>query len=468
MTARVAIIGGGIGGLATAWALVHRHGVAPGDILLLESAERLGGVVETMLPAGFVCETGPDSMLTTKPAGTAFAEALGLGGRLVGTRPEARLSLIARGDALVPVPEGLYLMAPGRLWPFAWSPIVSWAGKLRMGLDLVLPRRPADAPEESLAQFVRRRLGREALERIAQPLVGGIFTADPEHLSLAATMPQFPAMEREHRSLILAMRARAAAAGASGGAGARGPRYGLFATCDTGLEVLIEGATEALAGVRIERGVTATSVGGQAGAWRIDSADGRTWSAERLVLALPAHAAARLLDGPYAQLGQSLATIPYASIATLNLGWRQSGLRRLPLAAGFVVPAIEHRSLLACSFSHQKYPGRAPDGGQLLRAFLGGAMHAQMLELDDATLTAQVLDEVDRRFGVIRPPDVVLLRRWPAAMAQYRVGHLQRVAAIEAEAQAAGLSLVGNGYRGVGLPDVIDGGWKAAAAIATA
>lgn len=438
----VCVVGGGIGGLAAAWHAVRR-GLS---VALCESADRLGGVIRTTSEDGFTCEHGPDSLVSIKPGGLELVRQLGLEGRLVGVPEGARRSLIARDGRLVPVPDGLYLLAPGRILPFLRSPLLSWPGKLRMGFDFVLPPRRADAPEESLAAFVRRRLGREALEAIAQPMISGIYTADPERLSLAATMPQFLELERAHGSVVRGMMARMRQQQAALKQ-ATGPRYGLFLSLEGGLQTLVDALLARLDDAELRTGCAATAVRRDGDAWRVETAQGPL-AARRVVLALPAHAAARLLHG---ELAQELAAIPYAGVATVNLGF--DGAPPLPQAAGFVIPAVEGRGTVACTFAHLKYPGRAPEGRILLRAFVGGALHEDRLDLDDATLVRQTLADLRIYLGALPEPRLARVHRWPKAMAQYVVGHQARVARIRA-LTPSGLHLVGNGYDGVGIPDV--------------
>ena len=276
----VIVIGGGIGGLVAAYH-ARKRGLS---VILLESAERLGGVIRTTVEDGFTLEHGPDSLVSIKPGGLDLVRELGLEDRLIGVPEAARRSLIARQGRLVPVPDGLYLLAPGRILPFLRSPLLSWAGKLRMGADLVLPRRAAGAPEESLADFVRRRLGREALEAIAQPMVSGIYTADPERLSLAATMPQFLELERVHGSLIRGMMARMRQQKQMA-QGTSGPRYGLFLSLVGGLQVLIDTLEQRLAGADIRLGCAVTRVHRNGDAWQVE-AGGQSLRAQRVVLAL--------------------------------------------------------------------------------------------------------------------------------------------------------------------------------------
>ncbi|MBA2482110.1 MAG: protoporphyrinogen oxidase [Planctomycetes bacterium] len=443
---RIVVVGGGIGGLATAFRLRQRLPAA--RITVIESAERWGGVVRTTREAGCVLEHGPDSILRSKPAGMALIADLGLEGEVQTTRSDARRSLIARGDRLLPVPEGFYLLAPGRWRSFLASGLVSWPGTLRMAMDLVLPRRAADAPEESLAQLVRRRLGREALERLAQPMIGGIYTADPEQLSIAAAMPQLARLESSHRSLILAMRARASEEPASGA------RYGLFASLRGGLGLLIERLVERLQDCDLRLATPASGITRTGDSWNITTPGGHL-AAEQLVIAGPAHTAARLLTDAAPSLAQTLASIPYASVATINLAWPASALSGVPLGAGFVVPAIEGCTVIAATFAHQKYDGRVPEGHALIRAFVGGALHPRALAASDDDLVSQVLADLGRWLRIASPPVLARVHRWPDAMAQYTLGHRERLAAIRAaESELPGLALVGNGYEGVGIPDL--------------
>jgi oxygen-dependent protoporphyrinogen oxidase len=457
------VIGGGIGGLSAAFRLRQRR--PDWRVAVLESGTRLGGVIATRREPGLALELGPDSIIRTKPAGMKLITDLGLSELVQDTDPRFRTAYISRGDRLLPVPEGLYLLAPGRWLPFLRSPLVSWAGKLRMGLDLVLPRGPAARGEdESLAGFVRRRLGREALERIAQPMIGGIYTADPERLSLPFTMPQFVEMEREHRSLLLAMRARAKAQQST--ANASGPRYGLFASLTGGLETLVEALVERLAGCDLRTNCLATTVTRGSEAWQVTTNQG-AFSAPRLVLATPAHAAAQVLGVADPVLAEACGAVPYASVATVNLVYDTAAIPALPPAAGFVVPAIEGRSLVAASFCHQKYPGRSGADTAVLRAFIGGACHEARLAVGDDTLLAALRHDLRDLLGITAAPRQVVVSRWERAMAQPILGHRERLATIRVrEATLPGLALIGNGYEGVGIPDIISQADVAAARLA--
>ena len=301
---QVVVIGGGIGGLATAFHLQRRDPTL--RITVMESATRLGGVLQTTTVDGLVLEQGPDSLLRSKPAGMELINLLGLAGDLQDTEPDSRRSLIARGGRLLPVPEGLYLLAPGKVWPFFWSRLISWRGKLRMLQDLIIPG--ATMEDETLGSFVRRRLGREALERIAQPLVSGIYTADPERLSLAATMPQFLQMERDHGSLLLAMRRRMRDQHA---AAASGPRYSLFTSLRGGLQRLADVLVERLrsAGVELRTATGCTGIRRAGSRWVVRLAEGEI-EADAVVVATPAWAAAALVRDVDGELATALAGIP--------------------------------------------------------------------------------------------------------------------------------------------------------------
>ncbi len=460
---RVAVIGGGISGLAAAHRLLElaRDAGQPLELRLFEAGDRLGGVIRTEREAGCVIEAGPDSFLSEKPAALRLCERLGLVDALVGTREEFRRTYVVRAGRLHALPDGFLLMAPTRLWPLVATPLFSWSGKLRMALDLVLPR--GSGADESLAAFVRRRLGREALERVAQPLVGGIYTADPEQLSLAATMPRFLEMERTSRSIILAMwrQQRAAAAQRTAGSGAR---WSLFLSFADGLQTLVDALAARLpdGSVRLRHPVAALTRRPHGG-WNLDD----TYDCDAVIVATPAHAAAALLRPLDAALAAGLDTIPYASSATVTLAWRREAVPHPLDGFGFVVPHVERRALLAGTFSSLKYPGRAPADLLLVRAFVGGALRPELVELDDAALTTAVREELAELLGVRAAPALVRIARWRRAMPQYYVGHAARVSDIRARAAALGIALAGNAYEGVGIPDCIRSGEDAAACLLT-
>jgi protoporphyrinogen/coproporphyrinogen III oxidase len=458
---RVVVVGGGIAGLAAAHRLVeHAHAGESVDVVLLEASERLGGSLGTERSDGFLIETGADSFITEKPWALALCERIGV--PVTGTREGERRTYVVRGGRVEPLPEGFLLLAPTDPLTMARSTLFSWPGKLRMALDLVLPRR-ADTTDESVANFVRRRLGREALERAAQPLLGGIYTADAGRLSLAATMPRFREIERRHRSLILGLRAEARGR-ASAGSGAR---YALFGAPADGMGALVESLARRLPEgvVRLRTSVAGLARDGQG--WTL-RAGGEPMRADGVVLATQAYAAAALLDPVDATLAAALRAIEYASSATVTLAYRSADAASLR-GFGFVVPAIERSRLLACTFASRKFAGRAPAGHELVRAFVGGALRPDILEQDDAGLVAVVRADLAALLGITASPLLIRVQRYQRAMPQYAVGHLDQVEAIEARAAAQpALWLAGAAYRGVGIPDCVRSGEAVADAIVAA
>jgi oxygen-dependent protoporphyrinogen oxidase len=467
---RVVVIGGGISGLAAAHRFIERSAEAsysPLEVLLLEGSSRVGGIIRTRVRDRFLLETGPDSFISEKPEALKLARRIGIEDRLIQTNNSHRRSFIVRDGRLLPVPEGFQLLAPSRLWPFVTSEIFSWTGKARMALELLLPRRVSTngAADESLAEFVRRRFGQEALQRMAQPMVGGIYTADPEKLSLKATMPRFLEMERKHRSLIWAMWNNRRKLAREETQGTSGARYSLFLSFDAGMQLLSDTLAARLpAGVlRLNTQVEALSFDKEKREWAIRVDEGETIRADAVCLALPGYAAGALLKEVDAQLSAELEAIPYASTATINFGWRREEIPHALDGFGFVVPFTERRAILACTFTSVKFKGRAPEGHTLLRAFVGGALQPEMFALDEEEMTRRVLRDLRELLGIERPPLFSVVEKWPRSMAQYMIGHLERVARIKQRVYALGtLQLAGNAYHGAGIPDCIRGGERSA------
>lgn len=488
---RIVVIGGGITGLAAAHRVLERSAAFRKQVYLtlIEASARLGGVVQTDERDGFLLERGPDSFLSEKPAGIELARRLRLESHLIETNQNYRRSFIVRGRRLLPVPAGFNLLAPARLRPLFTSNIFSWPGKARIALDLLLPRGSANgAADESLAHFVRRRLGREALERMAQPMVGGIYTADPETLSLRATMPRFVEMERKHRSLILALRKagkhaatddaehRGTTPTAREGAGASGARYSLFLSFDRGMQLLTDTLAERVS--NFGPPVTATmqlsttveslerereTMTGERPKWKVRTNRGETLFADAVCLALPSYVSASLLRSIDAHLASELDGIPYASSATINLAYKRQDIPHPLDGFGFVVPFIEKRTAIACTFSSVKFGGRAPDGYALLRAFVGGALQPEVMVLTEAELVSRVRDDLRDLLGIQQRPVFTEVSRWDRSMPQYHVGHMDRVGRIQERAAfLPGLALAGNSYSGLGIPDCIRSGESAA------
>ena len=462
---RIVVIGAGLSGLTAAHRLFERTRSfrTPPEVVVLDGRDRIGGAIWTDRVDGFTLEGGADSFITSKPQALDLCRTLGLEGQLIGTDDRHRRSFVVRKGRLMPVPEGFQLMAPQRLGPLLASPILSWRGKLRVLLDLALPARVDDS-DESLASFVRRRLGREALERLVQPLVAGIYTADPRELSMAATMPQFPRMEREHGGLIRGGRQlrRAAKGDATGTSGAR---YGLFQTLAGGMDIL-PGALEAAlppGTVRLRDAVRRVSRAHPETPWRVERLDGAPLEAQAVVLAVEAHAAARLIDGENAALALDLRSIPYASSAIVQLAYPRDRIAHPLDGFGVVVPMIEGRQILAASFTSVKFPSRAPEGAVLVRVFVGGALQPDLAELGDDRLETIARGELADLIGASGAPLLCRVARHARAMPQYTLGHLERVASIRRRAEALpGLILAGNALGGVGVPDCIRVGREAA------
>ena len=458
--ARVAIVGAGISGLAAANRLLEistERGV-PIEAVVLEASDRFGGVISTIRRDGFLLEEGPDSILTEKPWAHELAARIGLSEHLIPTLATHRRSFVVCKGRLEAAPVGFQLVAPARIGPVLRSRIFSPLGKLRMGLDLILPKRPP-AGDESVAAFVRRRLGREVLERIAEPMIAGIYGADPEALSARATIPRFLAMEQAHGSIIRAM----LAARSAGGDRAGGARYGLFVTLDTGLQSLTEALASRLPASWVRLGARVSRLSPRSGSGWILHAGRSEETFDAVVLALPAHAAADLTETFDADLARMLASIDYGSAVTVSLGFRSRDIRHPMDGFGFVAPAIERMGILGCTFGHMKYAGRAPEGHALLRVFMGGEMIART----DEQIAQRALVPLRTLLGIAVPPIFAHVARWPRAMARYAVGHLDLVERIEERLGThPGLALAGNAYRGIGIPDCVRSAEAAAQHIA--
>jgi len=458
---KLVVVGGGISGLAAAHHAVElaRERATPLALTVLEARDRLGGNIHSERSDGFLVETGPDSFLSEKPWGVALCRRLGIEDRLVRTDDRFRKTFVWHGGRLHPLPEGFQLLAPTRLFSFVASPLFTWRGKLRMALDLVLPRGGENG-DESLGAFVRRRLGREALERVAQPLVAGIYTADPDALSVAAAIPRFRELERQHRSLILGLWRAARRAPQTGTSGAR---WSLFVTFRDGMSELVEALAGRLPPGAVSLKQRAIGLTRDRGRWAVATADGARLDADHVIVATEAYAAASMLRPLDGELGTLLDAIPYASSATVSLGYRRADIPHPLDGFGFVVPRTEGRAILACTFSSVKYPGRAAPEQALLRCFVGGALDAAAADADDETLATRARADLTAALGVRAAPVLVRVARWPRSMPQYQLGHLARAEAIARRVDGLpGLGLAGGGYRGVGIADCVHSGETAA------
>lgn len=454
---RTAIIGGGITGLAAAYELT----LAGCEAVLIEEQPSLGGVIQTEVVEGCVLEGGPDSFLSAKPAGEELVRELGLGGDLIGSLDEQRVTYVVRGGRLVPLPDGLFMMVPTKVLPVASSPLLGWGTKLRMGLEIL--RRPSPPlPDRSVAAFIEDHYGREAVDYLAEPLLAGIYGGSADRLSVESVLSRFVELERRYGSLtrgVLAARRAARSARAAESAP-------LFRTLRSGLAQLT---------AELERRIRPRCPVLHARAQRLERADNR-WCvhldgeplmADNVILACPAWAAGALLRSVDERLSSELEAIPYTSSVTLALGYRREDCGPIPPGFGFLVPARERRALVACTFVGAKFPYRVPETHVVLRCFLGGSGGEAVLEQNDEDLVRAVRAELKQLLGWDAEPRFTRLRRWRRAMAQYEVGHARRIAAIrEMAASHPGLQLAGNAYEGIGVPDCIRTGRAAARAVA--
>ena len=532
---RVAVLGAGLTGLAAAFRLQElatSRGEAI-EVTLFEAGSRPGGLVGTERIGGYLVDIGADSFLTNKPGAVGLCRRLGIEDRLVATDTRFRGALVLHQGQTVPIPEGFQLLSPTAIWPIITTPLFSVWGKLRLLAEWLIPGRyrsiartsgksdSANAPpeiplvDESLSDFVLRRFGREALDRLVQPLVGGIYTSDPQRLSLAATMPRFLEMERDHGSLIRAAlrqksrpesrpSAQTGAAGTARGRGAQterpvdtssGARYGLFAGLKEGMQELVDRLHASVAqscSFRLNTQVVSVTANASAAAgtlppsallpsvpppsepghpttsstgtgYLLTLADGTTEPFDAVLIAVSAVQMGPLVQQLNPRLSAALQQIEYASSAIVVSGHRLADIRHPLDAFGLVIPHAEGRKILAVSFSSRKFPDRAPTDHVLLRTFIGGALQPELLQQSDEQLLQTVRDELGELLGVRGEPDFMRVYRYRQAMPQYHVGHIEQVAKIEEfSREHPGIALAGIACRGVGVPDAISSGESAA------
>ncbi|HEY3999358.1 MAG TPA: protoporphyrinogen oxidase [Candidatus Xenobia bacterium] len=448
----IVVVGGGIAGLATAWSL--REAGYPGQLTVLERDSRWGGKIRTEQVGPYLLEGGPESLLSHKPQGVQLAQKLGLEPRLINTRAENNGVFIWSGGRLQTVPEGFTMMVPTEIMPLLRTGLLSWWGKLRMGLDLFIPPR-TDTADESIGAFVRRRLGSECLERIAEPMLAGIYAADADELSIHCTFPRFVDMERQYGSLVLAALAARRTPPPPSSRTA-------FVSFQNGLSELVDALHAALRSrdVKLRCGVNVQ-------AWTPDGVvlDGEKLAADVVVLAVPAFAAAALLRGSDTALSDALGELHYKSSATVTLAWPEDQVRRPLQGFGLVVPRRERRAVLACTWTSSKWGHRAPPGKALIRAYIAGHTEVADEQLIE-NVKAELTDIMDAPTG---PPDLQELRRIEKGTPLYRVGHLDWVTRVERMAtRHRGLFLTGSAYRGIGIPDCIREGERTAGQVMAA
>jgi protoporphyrinogen/coproporphyrinogen III oxidase len=475
---RIAIIGGGIAGLSAAYEL-EKARTAGNQIeyMLFESRDRLGGSLASDIVNGAVLERGPDSFLTEKPAAAELCRELGLGAELLPSNDVARKTYILVRNRLVPLPDGLMFLVPTKLIPTAMTRLFSVSTKIRMALELLIPPRPSGLPDEAVAALVERHFGAEAVDRLADPLLSGIYGGDAAQLSARTVLPRLVEMETKYGSLtrgMLAahrqMRAKAKAAAqkngnAKGGAPAA-PRP-IFTALRGGMQQLVDALVARLDPASLHPATPVTKVEKTVDGWRVATAAGSE-SFDAVIFASPAWAAGALLAPVDRTLGDELSAIPYSSSITVNMVYDEKNLGTLPEGFGFLVPASEGRAMLACTFVHRKFLGRTPAGKAVFRAFLGGIRNDELLTESDEALVTIVRRELSeilgaKTIGVHIEPEFTQVSRWRRAMAQYAVGHQERTARIAARVAALpGLRLAGNAYDGIGIPDCIRLGRQAA------
>jgi len=468
----VAIVGGGIAGLATAFSLQERAAEAgiPLACTLIESDRAWGGKIVTHRVGDALIEAGPDSFLSQKPWALQLCAKLGLSDRLMNTNESHKKTYVFSRGRLRELPEGLVVVAPAKLGSLLRSGLLSWPGVARMGMDLVLPARRADG-DESLASFFRRRVGREVFERVIEPLMAGIYAGDAEQISLKATFPRFLEMEREHGSLIRGMLAGRKTAPPSGLNAA--PARTMFVTLRDGLgemvRALVARLSEARVTMRPEHRVMALRVRStRPGTWTYDllMEGGQVVSADAVVLATPAYVTADLVRSLSPTAAGTLETIPYASTATISLMYGADEVGSSLRGFGFVVPRVEGRALLAATWTSSKWAHRAPPSHALIRAYVGGVGHEAILKTDDETMVRHVREELRSMAGITAMPSSVRVHRWERGMPQYTLGHLDRLEVIQGSLSPyRGLYLTGAAYRGIGIPDCIRDGSDTAEAV---
>jgi protoporphyrinogen/coproporphyrinogen III oxidase len=447
MAQHVVIVGGGISGLSAAYDLA-RAGISH---TLLEKQPRLGGVVETRTQDGCVLECGPDSFISSKPEMLALIKELGLDGELIGSNDFQRTTYILKHGKLVPLPDGVMMIVPTKVMPMVRSNLLSWKTKIGMGFELL--RRPRQYPDRSVAEFVVDHFGQETLDYLAEPLLSGVYGGDPRQLSVNSVLPRFVEMEATYGSLGKAvMQAKRTPAT---------PGSSLFRTLASGLGTMIDTLATYCNVKHTE--VEAMERRGDGFAVR---AGGEWMEASNIIVATPAHAAACLIDGIDPELGGLLKEIPYSSSALVTMIFDEAKFDGMRAGFGFLVPRRERDRMAACTFAATKFPHRAPEDRIVLRCFFGGIVDEAILSESDDSMITIAREELRRILGLTAAPILTMVSRWPKSMAQYTVGHAVRASEIKARAAAIpGLSLAGNAYDGIGLPDCVRSGRQAASNI---
>ena len=458
---RVAIIGGGISGLSAAFELEEKRCAgALLEYVLYERGPRLGGVLVTEHVEGCLVEAGPDSFLTEKPWAADLCRRLGLEDQLIGSNDAQRKTYIVVNGKLVVMPDGLMFMVPTKILPAVFSPLFSLRTKIRMAREWFHPPRQAEQ-DETVAAMVERHYGAEMVDRLADPLLSGVYGGEASELSLRAVLPRFSEMEAKHGSLGRAM----LAAHKKMAQGSNQPRRPLFTSLKNGMQQMVDALLSRLSPASLHAETTVQAVQPEAGGWLV-SAGYSSDQFDAVVVAVPSQSAAQLLHLSNPQLASDLNGVNYSSSVTVTLAYDQKVRASLPSGFGFLVPHSEGKRMLAATFVHNKFPHRAPPDRALVRCFLGGTRDERVLDLPDGDILQIARDELRQIVGLTAEPLFSRVYKWSASMAQYGVGHLERVERIERlRTELPGLALAGNGYRGIGVPDCIRSGSEAAAQI---
>jgi protoporphyrinogen/coproporphyrinogen III oxidase len=452
---RIAIIGGGISGLAAAFTLEEqRRAGAPVEYALFESSPRFGGVIVTECVENCLVEAGPDSFLTEKPWAADLCRKLGLTDQLIGSNDAQRKTYIRVNNKLVTLPDGLMLMVPTKVMPALLSPLFSFRTKLKMAREWFHTSNQASA-DETVASFVQRHYGTQMVERLADPLLSGIYGGDASQLSMRAVLPRFLEMETKHGSLGRAMLA----------VGKKTPPNSarpLFTSLKDGMQVMVDTLVAWLSPSALYLNRPVQSMRPQENGWQISAGD-ESYAFDAVIVATPAHFAATLLQDASHELASELRAIPYSSSVTVTLAYDEKVRAMLPPGFGFLVPHCEGKRLLAATFVHNKFSHRAPAERALIRCFLGGSRDQQILHSSDEEIVRIVREELQQILSLVAEPLFTRVYKWNAAMAQYTVGHLERVDRIRHLSESLpALAMAGNGYRGIGVPDCVRSGVEAA------
>jgi oxygen-dependent protoporphyrinogen oxidase len=453
---RIAIIGGGISGLTAAFTLEEFRRTGTVEYTLYDSSPQLGGVLRTDRVHGCIVEAGPDSFITEKPWAADLCRTLGMGDQLIGSNDADRKTYILVRGQLIPMPDGLMFMVPTKILPTGLSPLFSWTTKLRMAQELFHPPRTAEA-DESVASLVKRHYGAEMVDHLADPLLSGVYGGEAASLSVRAVLPRFAEIERTHGSLGRAM----LAAVKKKPRPANKPAPPLFTSLKNGMQQLVETIVPRLNPASLAANTPVYSIQPEAEGWTVSTGQ-KSDHFDAAILAVPTHAAAKLLAANSPELSAELSAIGYSSSITVGLGYDRDVRQSLPPGFGFLVPRSEGKRLLAATFVHNKFPHRAPDDRALLRCFFAGSNAENIWQLSDDVIVAVVRNELQQILGVRAAPLFARVYKWKSAMAQYGVGHLDRLDRIERlRQQLPKLALAGNGYRGIGVPDCVRSGTEA-------